>query len=82
MSKESKRQYLESIRQRYSGRGRDGRSRLLDEVCDTLGLSRKHAIKMLNGRVSTRGEGVRKGPPVRYTEVEKTVVVSTRQALH
>ncbi len=76
MSKESKTQYMESIRRRYSGRGRAGRSRLLDEVCDTLGLSRKHAIKALNGRVSTGGQGLRKGPPVRYEEAEKAVVVA------
>ena len=31
-------------------RGRDGRSRLLDEVCELCGYERKYAIKVLSGK--------------------------------
>lgn len=80
MSKESQKELLESCRLRYPGRGREGRSRLIDEVCDTLGVTRKHAIKALNGRVSTGGGAGRKGPPVRYGEAEEAVVIAIWRA--
>lgn len=47
MSKASKEQYVKKMRERYQGRGREGRSRLLDEVCEVCGYSRKHAIKLM-----------------------------------
>jgi len=31
------------MRQRYAGRGKQGRGVLLDEVCEQFGYSRKHA---------------------------------------
>jgi hypothetical protein len=37
------------LRQRYVGRGREGLSRLIDEVCEQWDYSRKHAIKLLAG---------------------------------
>jgi hypothetical protein len=50
------------MRQRYVERGREGRSRLLDEVCEQWDDSRKHAIKLLTGKAG-RGGGLcsRKG---------------------
>ena len=40
------------FRRRYQGRGPEGKSRLLDEVCEHYGYERKYAIKPLGGRVS------------------------------
>ena len=37
------------MRERYRQRGREGRSRLLDEVCAVCGYERKYAIKVLGG---------------------------------
>ncbi len=59
MSQKSKIEYLESCRARYPGRNRAGKSAMIDQVSDTLGWERKHAIKALNGRVSM-GQGARK----------------------
>lgn len=54
-------------RQRYAGRGREGRSRLIDEVCEQWGYSRKHAIKLLGAGVGRGGDpAVRKGRPPKY----------------
>lgn len=52
MSHQSQEEYLESCRLRYPSRNRAGKSAMLDEVCDTLGWERKHAIKALNNQVS------------------------------
>ena len=49
MSQESRYEFLLVARRRYAGRGRQGRGRLLDEVCAICGVSRKHAIKLMGG---------------------------------
>jgi hypothetical protein len=62
MSQKSKNEYVEKMRLRYQSRGREGKSRLLDELVEVCGLNRKHAIKLMNqplgstvGRIETRG---------------------------
>jgi hypothetical protein len=45
MSRKIAEELLPRLRQRYTGRGREGRSRLIDELCEQWGYSRKHAIK-------------------------------------
>ena len=55
MSQRSRQEYVNSARSRYGRRNRAGKSRLLDEVCETLGWDRKHAIKALNNYVSAAG---------------------------
>ena len=57
MSSKSRREVLEQARQRYARRGRQGRSRLLDEVCALCGCERKHAIKVLGRRRAIVGHG-------------------------
>ena len=52
MSQNSKREYLEKMKWRYERRGREGRSVLLDELCEVCGYSRKHAIKLMNGSLA------------------------------
>ncbi len=39
MSHKSKEEYLESCRQRYPGRNRAGKSAMIDEVSDALGVN-------------------------------------------
>lgn len=75
MSKNSQREVLLKMRERYEGRGREGRSKLIDEVCELCGYERKHAIKVLNGRLPITGEGPRRGGPRRrYGEAEREVL--------
>jgi ribosomal protein S24E len=52
MSAKSRKEVLEQARQRYGKRGREGRSRLLDEVCELCGYERKYAIKVLGRQTS------------------------------
>ena len=54
----SRDEQLEKLRKRYVGRGAEGKSRILDELCEQYGYHRKHAIRLLNGAVVPR-----KSPP-------------------
>src|SRR6266404_9315770 len=42
---------LERLRRRYAGRGKEGKSRLLDEFCEQHGYERKYESKLLQGRL-------------------------------
>jgi hypothetical protein len=68
MSQLSRKEYLAKMRWRYAQRGREGKSRLLDELCEVCGYDRKHAIKLLGGKpAATKGKVGRK--PVYAKEV-------------
>ena len=67
MSQKVREEMLPRLRQRYANRGRQGRSRMIDELCEQFGYSRKHAIKLLNARAGWGGDpAVRKGRPPEY----------------
>ncbi len=75
MSEKSRGEVLLRMRERYAGRGREGRSKLIDEVCALCGYERKHAIKVLNGRLAIAGGKRRRGGPrQKYGEEEKEVL--------
>jgi hypothetical protein len=76
MSKRSKDEFLEWCRQRYPRRDRRGKSRMLDEVCESFGWERKHAIKALNGKVALGGRAGRRGKPRIYGGGEAEVVLA------
>ena len=61
MSAKSRKEVLEQARQRYGKRGREGRSRLLDEVCELCGYERKYAIKVLSGKRAIMGSRAQGG---------------------
>lgn len=64
MSQQSKREVVKAIRRHYRGANRTQKSFLLNRLCDLTGYDRKHAIKLLNGRVG-KGKG-RAGRRKRY----------------
>lgn len=67
MSQKIREEMLPRLRQRYLSRGREGRSRLLDEVCEQWGYERKHAIKLLGARAGWGGDPAKaKGRPPKY----------------
>ena len=76
MSAKSRKEVLEQARQRYGKRGREGRSRLLDEVCELCGYERKYAIKVLNGKRAIMGSDGRKrgGSQAIYGKAEREVI--------
>lgn len=64
---------LERIRRRYVGRGKEGRSRLLDEFCEQYGYERKYAIKLLGPQPQLGPPKLRPGPEPRYEPVQEVV---------
>lgn len=76
MSAKSRREVLIQTRRRYQGRGRRGRSALLDEICALCGFERKYASKLLSGRRAIAGsEGRRRGGSQgKYGEAERRVI--------
>jgi hypothetical protein len=49
MSQELKKEWLPKLQARYSRRNREGKSRMLDELCEDYEYDRKYAIKLLGG---------------------------------
>ena len=69
MSQKIREELLPRLRQRYSSRNREGRTRILDELCEQFGYSRKHAIKLMAGKAGWGGDPAkRKGRPPIYDE--------------
>lgn len=67
MSQKVREEMLPRLRQRYVGRGRQGRSKMLDELCEQFGYDRKHAIKLLGAKAGWGGDPTRrKGRPAVY----------------
>lgn len=67
MSQRVRNEMLPRLRQRYTNRGREGRSRMIDELVEQFGYSRKHAIKLLGAKAGWGGDPqVRKGRPAVY----------------
>ena len=61
MSQELKTEWLPKLQVRYARRGREGKSRLLDELCEDYGYERKYAIKLVGGRRPVPGGRPRPG---------------------
>lgn len=79
MSQNTRNEYLEIIRKRYRRRtGKQARSRLLDEFCETTGHERKYAIKLLSRqRGPNRKNGhvpKKRGRPKTYSQAAIDVI--------
>jgi hypothetical protein len=57
-------EYAASLRPRYRAAGKKGKTKILDEFCQTTGLHRKAAIRLLNQQVQPRSP--RRGRPRLY----------------
>lgn len=68
MTRQSVVEYAEAVRVRYGLAGRKEKQRILDEFCETTGMHRKAAIRLLNresvAQASLRGRPRRYGPEV------------------
>ena len=51
MSRRSIKEYILRKRDDYLGETPRGKSRMLDEICRTVGLTRKYVIKLLSGNI-------------------------------
>lgn len=78
MSVAAKREYVRAMRKRYrAAAGRKEKSALLDELVEVVGFDRKHAITVMNQRVSKRSRPARKrsGRPRAYRHCLSVVEV-------
>ena len=57
---------LQRLRWRYAGRGKAGKSHLLDEFCEEHGYGRKYAIKLLGDTLPAGGGAAPPGPEAKY----------------
>jgi hypothetical protein len=73
MSTEMKLESLPKLRIRYARRSREGRSLMLDELCEDYGYERKYAIKLLNDRLPGSSGRPRPGPEPQYGAIEPIV---------
>src|SRR5258706_6785570 len=73
MSKELKRDWLPKLQERYERRNRQGKSRMLDELCEDHQYERKFAIKLLRGSLPVCAGGEHPGPELRYEMIEPVV---------
>ena len=72
MKTESRQERLARLRNWYARRDQDGKGRLLDEVCEDYGYSRKHAIKLLRAVPIARRTPPR-GARCRYEPIQEVV---------
>lgn len=68
MTIELKRSYINSVRTRYQNSTKKQKTKILDEFCATTKLSRKHAIRALNGKVNLKL--IKPGRKAKYSSAE------------
>ena len=73
MSQELKSEWLPKLQARYLRRNREGKSRILDELCEDYRYERKYAIKLLRGSLSPPSGRVHPGPQRQYEVIEPVV---------
>lgn len=64
---------LERLQGRYEGRGKEGKTRMLDEFCEQYGYERKHAIKLLGDQLPKAKGGARAGAGPVYEPVREVI---------
>ena len=73
MSQELKSEWLPKLQARYLRRDREGKSRMLDELCEDYRYERKYAIKLLRGSLPPPNGRAHPGPERRYELIEPVV---------
>jgi len=73
MSRAIKADLIPRLRARYAQRGREGRSRMLDELCHDYHYERKYAIKLLRVKLPLPAGRKPPGPGSSYAAIEPVV---------
>ena len=73
MSQEQKKEWLPKLQVRYERRNREGKSRMLDELCEDYGYERKYAIKLLGDSLPVASGPGHPGPERRHGLIEPIV---------
>jgi hypothetical protein len=64
---------LNRLKERYTSRGKEGKSRLLDEFCEQYSYDRKHAIKLLSDWFPKPTHQPKQGPEPKYEAVSEVL---------
>ena len=64
-----RKEQLEVLRQRYARRNKQGRARMLDEMCEQYDYDRKHAIKLLGDALPKPTGSPPPGPQPKYQPI-------------
>lgn len=73
MTRTIKDDLLPKLRERYARRQREGKTRMLDELCEDYGYERKYAIKLLGDAVPAPSGRTHPGPARQYERIEPVV---------
>ena len=73
MTRTIKEDLLPKLRERYARRQREGKTRMLDELCEDYGYERKYAIKLLGDAVPAPSGRTHPGPAPLYERIEPVV---------
>jgi len=73
MSEDLKKEWLPKLQARYARRNREGKSRMLDELCEDYQYDRKYAIKLLGGDLPGPSGRPHPGPQSLYGLIEPVV---------
>jgi len=73
MSKALKKDWLPKLQARYARRNREGKTGMLNELCDDYQYERKYAIKLLSGGLAPAARRVHPGPERRYGVIQPVV---------
>ena len=73
MNRTIKDDLLPKLRERYARRQREGKTRMLDELCEDYGYERKYAIKLLGDAVPAPSGRAHPGPARQYERIEPVV---------
>jgi hypothetical protein len=80
MRKVSRQEQLEQWRWRYERRKAEGKSRILDELCEQYRYHRKHAIRLMNGPRGSPRKRPRPGPERPYQSIASVLQAIWRAA--
>ena len=56
MCKNSRKEYLISIRKRYNSSSKSEKKKILDEFCKNCGYNRKYSIRILNESIKNKSK--------------------------
>jgi hypothetical protein len=73
MSKALKKDWLHKLQSRYARRNREGKTRMLNELCEDYQYERRYAIKLFRSSATTDSRKVHPGPERRYEEIQPVV---------
>ncbi len=73
MSRELRKDWIPKLQARYAGRGREGKSRMLDELCQDYEYERKYAIKLLGSNLPAPSGQTHVGREPQYGLIEPVV---------